>query len=1184
MLNIILKFTKRFQKYSQIRNFCDKSILNNEYYVKERLSYKEIEHPLINKITKELYMKNKESIQNEENEKNIWINHPSCLKFNDNSINSIYKIVISDIINRKRIQEGYKINNIIQIETDSYDDIRQEIKKINDNLCALGILFDENMLKDIKNKENYMVLLKILRNLIERNIISIGNQSIIWDMNSKQKINIFDLEKIKEIVLSIFVKFEILNNDILIDNLNFLLESKLTIKETSDKNKRVELLHLKTTSNDLSKVINLIQSNSPKINLIGYLPEPWRYIGISGLEYNPSQLFGVFRIINIDQNEINNNNIDIDIDNEIFIACNKRIPEIIKKMNLKASKHIEYLFHFQAGEVFNNKLQLKENLFSRNLILLENQNVSEFYGSGINILVPGHDLSHEYLFQKNGISYKGHINDNGDISDLEIFTPKNISNEYIIKLLKRKKILLSEFDYQFETYINKENNKRVIVKTIPCLEIKINNNQKRSYLENFNSVITIPDGEFEDKGKKIYKNKLKENEIDGYKHMIEELDSIFNLIITKPNHKINGKYSNIGVYYNTAIPVYKKVIENRESIELDLELIDLFIEYISKLSVEKYVPTIDNIDLFGEYLLKNKKITESNKTIDFLYINDVLYEVSLWEILNKKVKEFFLEDEIVSKQLKEYMNKIKYLQERKSISSVNAFLNEVFDKNEEISKIQNKIFNLSKSIDDNSSTNKNSLNNINVTTNICLYQKHHHVDMFIRIGLFSFFSKRYIPYSIMKTIGHVLSKKGELSKINFLEIIKGVPTFNIFVDDNKNNDKNFGYGADTLRLLLAANDNDKDIVLLETDLSRAKQDIRSIRRMSRQLGLLYKLKEENEKYFKIYSNKEVLENIKSNDLLLRPIEIYNKELMVEYNNLPLIDQYILHKYIEFIEKIVSFQEKEKFKNLVDESLLFIQDYVNYYILISLKRLSLLSNSIDSSSKQRNIKEKNESLSSLYIKNIYTYTWINTQLIMTIISILSPIIPFNTQFIYESIISKKGICLEEIPPLSSLEKIYSLIPKYSKIIKSDNNLLFKFQVLSELQLKIRKFTIASAKQYKILLKDITIAIFIEKLSNEENFIITVEDDLKWFFNVSHVFISEDKSSIKKGGKYKILYNKEVKVNFDNVKLEYDIFILCDSSYDMKNIMKESLRSNQSDKFEKPFEQSNNSTIDKYFLEE
>jgi hypothetical protein len=711
-------------------------------------------------------------------------------------------------------------------------------------------------------------------------------------------------------------------------------------------------------------------------------------------------------------------------------------PIFKRKLTIVNSNEPNKKSHNKRGVVFDNI-----NIMDiRGLI-----NNPSLYGSGFNLLSPGHDIYAEKICMDNGIyEYQGYLNDKFEIEGLEIFFPKKIDDNYMLKTFNKNKILLAKSNHLKTHLIHIENQEEVFERTISQLKIIIDENMKRDLLKelrgcNFVPNLTIFNNEIK-KGKNSFNIKVP----SSYKTVFDVLDNITYIPISNED--------TININKNFLIPIFKN---SNGEIEID-ENINRFIDDNKKIDNKQNCYFSSD---FIEFVLNLKSKNDQTK----FYIAE---------------NENFLKDK-AQIQIENVIDSILIQNsENTDINdiSVNSAIDNIFSKNYFISKLNLKKMMLGKN-------SKVSPNNVKFDCFI-LAKKDHESKLVNNIAL-QYLNNKEFPYACVKTVGDIFNKEGKMSQINYEDIINGTEIFNYFKlqsfyfkgQENLLKEYKFGYGADSLRLILAMNDLDKDMIILEEDLTKSKSDIRMIRRMARHFSLLNNLYRINLKENSVNSTVKMGEN-------------RNKSNEICFKNLNILDKWLCFKYVLLLNKIEDLTSKGEEKILFNEYLRlcldFIQNYFNNYILSSLRRLE------ESSDKKE------------YIDIINIVFFNINSIFKNILAMLAPFIPFNTQFIFSNIFKSDGLLIKDLKITSLTEFKNSL-----NLSNEELNLLsFKLKYLEEIQTSIRKITIANAKFNKIPLKDLTVAIESKGDKIEELILLTNQNELKYFLNVKKVIITKE----------------------------------------------------------------------------
>jgi isoleucyl-tRNA synthetase len=215
-------------------------------------------------------------------------------------------------------------------------------------------------------------------------------------------------------------------------------------------------------------------------------------------------------------------------------------------------------------------------------------------------------------------------------------------------------------------------------------------------------------------------------------------------------------------------------------------------------------------------------------------------------------------------------------------------------------------------------------------------------------------------FSNLKTHGFITNSAGKkISKsskeyVDPLDIIDGTI--------KTNGERQYGYGADTLRLYFCKKDSDHDFKLFEEDLVKAKEELKIIKRTAK--------------------------------LCLKYLDSYrtNNE---SYESYDVIEQIMINEYIKYLKNIEESVKEYKLDKYYRETFRFINDILLNYYLDTTKHFFYNSNDII----------------------IQRMRFILKEVFLGTSFILSPVIPFNAENLYSYIgfIEKKNyIGFERLP--------------------------------------------------------------------------------------------------------------------------------------------------------------------------
>jgi hypothetical protein len=263
-------------------NYNSKIIDFENLFIKEKSSTKEIESSEnIEIITEKTY----EWISNLKISKpeNSFINYSKILDNSNFTINKVHELVIKDVINRFKVQNGNKIENKILVNSgeennSSENNVRdyENSNTIITKLKRLGILFDYKDVIAVNNQNNYIECINFLKTLMKDNFVKLCNKTIFWGKESSSEIKENYIECVKKIGTSCFLEipikiesFPILKESILIDQNCIVNEEGMNIN-----------FDFQDFIKDITEHSLLKSENIMNLNIIGFMTDPYKYIGI----------------------------------------------------------------------------------------------------------------------------------------------------------------------------------------------------------------------------------------------------------------------------------------------------------------------------------------------------------------------------------------------------------------------------------------------------------------------------------------------------------------------------------------------------------------------------------------------------------------------------------------------------------------------------------------------------------------------------------------------------------------------------------------------------------------------------------------------------------------------------------------------------------------------------------------
>lgn len=868
------------------------------------------------------------------------------------------------------------------------------------------------------SKDYHFLQLEIFKQMYEKGLIYRDHRVIFWSAEEKRILDFDDLEEKSELRDCMAVKFP--------------------IKIFEGESKFLEEEYIK---------------QGKKLYLIGFLSEPWKYVGVRALAIHPENNYCITKI-----------------NNEYYICAYKRLPELCKRIGEKKPE----ILHMARGSAFKN-LIAHDSIFNRDLPIILNNDVSEFYGTGIQIISPAHDFISEKIARNYNLSLEGFLNEeNYFTKGVGLFLHNTHfldGNKKIINKLNSNKHLFATWKFENNYYENKKNMERVILRSLPSWFFKINKNLKMECIKELSLLDYYPQLNFDkpiDEKLKYQPQKLKKLKEErgqtgqtGYQNIVEELEDLDEWCISEINswghpipyfiYSLKSDSSDIDI----DLTYTNKILFNSEIIS---HIQQLFYEHgtdiwwtweIKDLLPEKYKHEADNLikgkENFESWfdssiswfniLMKNrsrnnmddtnlnsfdlellKKINQEEK-LKYDREKQTCSEIENKEVyinrtkdhlksLNNKLREFVISS--MEEQIKQTTASEKSSEEQedsqegesnsfsleldlKSVKSVQTIL----PKEDTISHIKNKCRNLSPS-------------NL-FPADILIEGRDQHMNWFLQSLLTSVAVTSHSPFQSLKTHGFIQDSTGnKLSKsmrnfIDPLDVIDG----SIKTDG----ERHYGYGSDTLRLFFLKNDTDSNFKLFEMFLEKSKNDLKLIRKMAKVcLGLLHDFDETQLSSYKF-----------------------------NFSNASLLDQIIINEFVKFMSKSTEAIEKYNFKLFSENLMQFISEtFTQCYLDIVRKNIILYP----AESPER-----------------YTHQFVINEIFFALIKMLSPIVPFTCQDIYSHYDifeekKKKYIGLESFPTLEETMLKFNYSYNQDLNFNGENLLQIKREVNNQINLLLQ----------------------------------------------------------------------------------------------------------------------------------
>jgi isoleucyl-tRNA synthetase len=490
----------------------------------DRLNLKEIELKNVDRITSDFYTSQSDFAGLDK----YWATHDgppftTGKPHLGNLMNKVYK----DVINRIKIMQGYKVNfklgfdcfgqqvedavlkrNIkikeiedlyeaamakdnqehrnIHLEEERIIKIREVCRDFVYSIIVehikyykrLGIMFNPNEIYNTSSSSYEVHQLEMFKLLLEKGAIYRDHRVVYWSANEQRILDYNEIEEKSELSDSIIVKFKV---------------NKLA-------GNCVQYQHFEN------------------LHFLGFLTEPWKYVGIRALTINEKDFYCVCKI-----------------GDEHFICAYKRLPELAKRYN---NSKPEVLYSGQGSEFLD--MSATDPLFNRELPIIIDNTVSQYFGTGVNIFSPAHDYVNEKICIENKLLQEGYVDENNNFSKglgfyfyrTNIFTE---GNEKIINKLQENLFLCWKYENKY--YTVKDTNERVSLRSISSWFLKVDSNLKARCLKELTLSNYYPEIKFEtpEGEKDRYSKSKRKKEVYAYKNLVEEIDEIEEWCISEIN-------------------------------------------------------------------------------------------------------------------------------------------------------------------------------------------------------------------------------------------------------------------------------------------------------------------------------------------------------------------------------------------------------------------------------------------------------------------------------------------------------------------------------------------------------------------------------------------------------------------------------------------------------------------------
>ena len=594
--------------------------------------------------------------------------------------------------------------------------------------------------------------------------------------------------------------------------------------------------------------------NLGEVSLWAFVTEPWKLSSTQGLVVNPNETYALVKIK----------------EKEYIIVALDRVGELGVRLGKPLITDL-----YTKGQVLYDLIAQHPLFPNKELHIIPSEGWKTSFGTGINLISPLSSLIDLEIADKYKLSTDSYLTREGlfnsDLgSEFEGLNPFTDGNELCLDLMKVNKCILLSYDHEYEYTRVKQTKERVILNSLDSWFFRVSEGLKQKWFQEvaftkFRPSLNIKEldevnSDYENLKQDEFKS-IKKNELDSYYfNVVEELNDFNEWCISEKN------------FWGIPIPYFynkrgNEILWNQEII---LHVAKIFREQGSdawfKLKIEELLP------LAYRELAPN--LIKGDEVFDVWFDNSLTWKTVL---LNKESQDSILDEEerkveglinlnhpdyvslsALIKDLKDQsekqlkvgrksltkMNKLK--QERDKLISEHIIKRNKLSKDIDIENFKRIIPSANLLGDDKikelinrkmNASSKSSIDTSLFPANMVVEGFDQHSRWFLTSIITSVALNSSVPFDTIKTHGLIFDENGKkMSKTlkNYIDprdIIEGT--------EKLEGEREYGFGADVLRLWCATNDSDKILTLDNSALQQLQKTLKAIRSQVRvMLGML----------------------------------------------------------------------------------------------------------------------------------------------------------------------------------------------------------------------------------------------------------------------------------------------------------------------------------------------------------